>query len=258
MNKDGSSPVGDPNQAAVVPVQPGTPVVAETPAKPEGEAAVVGAGSQDADLATKVERLETDMNRLRGIKDREVEKVRRDAEDARRKYEADLDAAKMAGMDDNARTKYELERTKARLQEAELKVQAAEAARAQIEATKQAADWFTQVMGIPSAELVLDQGIETLVASGYAAMKKQQDQLTKELAKLKGGTAAAPVTPKPGEVTPPQVANTQGGAATGNTWPTLLKALSDKLGRKVSEEDVWRMVERGQLAPSILPQPKTG
>ena len=104
--------------------------------------------------------------------------------------------------------------------------------------------------GIPRKELILNQGLEVAVQSGWDAFSKKLKALEAQVAGEAPPSDAPPETPpKPDDA--PEVLTDLGGIPTGKTWPELIKQYG-------SQEEVFRLVEQQLLDPSIIPvEPET-
>lgn len=243
------------------PGAPGQPGAAGTPPErtpeAEAEAARQAAETRDAEWQAKFDQLQEDINRVKSAKDHEINSLKDQYEQHRQQLETALDEARTASLNDVDKSKYLVQRSQEKLEEANRKIGEANQRMQNADAMAKAMSFFVNA-GVPLEELILDQDPGTLAASGYTAMQKQLKAQRDEITQLKANPGASNQQPPkpPGEHTPQQVAGGGTGAPANTNWPELLNTLSTQLGRKVSEEDVWRMVEKGTLNPAILPRPQ--
>lgn len=93
--------------------------------------------------------------------------------------------------------------------------------------------------GVQSTDLV-GEDLNEIIASGYAALAKERDQLRRENTELK-----SKITPTE-KKRAPSVLQPNGASAVSNTWSDLIK----KYG---TMDKVYTLIETGQLSADILP-----
>jgi hypothetical protein len=114
--------------------------------------------------------------------------------------------------------------------------------------------------GVDPSKLVLDQGLEALVTSGFQGMvgtmadlRNQISQFQKPKPAVPGASAAAGRTET---VAPTVVTQVTGTPSTGYTWADARKRAEAILGHPiVSDEEIYDGVEKQFLPPDIIPMP---
>lgn len=206
---------------------------------------VSDAGQQELQrLQELLAQRERDVNNVKSTLQRQLSQQQRQWEEERQQMQEELRKVQMASLDDDERAEYQrnlqLEQAgqwQKRAQELEQKLQEREA----IESYTQ----FFIEQGVPTGQLVRDQGVDALVQSGWTGVQA----IIKDLQAKVNATPQQqqPVPPQSPEAqTRPPISAAQAPAGTGPTWNDLIQ-------RYGSSEEVYRLVEQGDLPPSIIP-----
>ena len=185
-------------------------------------------------------KFERDISQLKSSLQKNAAEDKKKWEQEKADYERKLQETQMAGMSESDRKAYQEQMATQRLHQMEdennrLKMQMTETQQRQ-----GYAQWFIQ-NGVPIDNLAMSGSVQELVDSGWAALKKQKDDLEMQLSKVQGSDKTKP------SQSPPNVIQPQGGVpVSGPTWPELMK----KYG---GQEQVYKLVEQGTLPPSIIP-----
>jgi hypothetical protein len=232
-------PDGTPNSAAT----PAAPVSTEPVAPATPSVPSVDAERQKAELEAKIAKYENDIRAIKSTSDKRFNDAERNWQVQQEQMRKELQALRMATMDEDERKQYEASLTVERQQEVEQELQKARQTAADYQANLNAMQYFLS-QGVPADKLVFDQGYDTLFNSGM-------EWLTNEVKRLR----TAPASPQPpsssqpanGLPTPPQVATaSQGVPSTKPSWDDLRK----KYG---NDEQIYRLVESGLLPADIIP-----
>ena len=217
---------------------------ATTTTEPIPQGGMPSEGTSDADkkaLDETVKKFQNDLNSMKSTFQKSEAQLKREMAEQKKLYETQLRELKVSKMDEEQRKQFEAQELVERNRNFEAEALAAKQALVEREQKDQYRDFFI-AKGIDPKDLVNDQGLEALVNSGYAAWDKVTTSLKAKLAKLEKAKEGD------GEIDPPEVDTETGKKpAKGSNWPDLIK----KYG---SEEAVWRMIDRGVLPASILPQ----
>lgn len=229
------NPVVTPDNGSVTPVTP-----------PQGAAD----GGQD--YAKKYEELlqksQSDINQLKSTLQRQQAQQQQQWQQERQQMEEKLRQAQLVPLDDDARKEFlrNLELEKA----AQYRQQAEQAQRElEEERSRNSYREYFIAQGVPADKLITDQGLEVLVNSGWQGIQAMMSELKSELQKFKtqSATTLNTVTPQTPVDTPrTPISATPAPAGNGTNWDALVK----KYG---SAEEVYRLVEQGELPPSIIP-----
>jgi len=251
----GGVPEGTPAAGGVTEVTPAQTTV------DAGELARQLAEAQTALQATQevAARLERDVRGTKSSLQSQISTLQKSHEAEKRGFEEEIFRARSAGMDEAGRTKFELEVTQNRL--ALIEQQAAEL-QAQIEQQSSIGGYLQAFLaaGVDPSKLVLDQGLEALVTSGFQGMVGTMADYRNQIAELKKPKPAAPGSPagagKTETVAPTVVTQVTGTPNTGYTWADARKRAEATLGHPiVSDEEIYDGVEKGFLPPDIIPMP---
>jgi hypothetical protein len=228
-----SSPVTEtPNPSdSGVSQQPAQPQV-ETPA-PQSPAAV--------DVEKLIAKYEQDIRQMKSSLQKREAQVNAEWQQRYNELQRQMHEVRMSRMTDEERKAYE-----AQLQSEEMRT-----LQEQLDALQNERNQFAQMMdgmafflqqGVPADKLVLNEGYDALVRSGW-------EYITTELNRLRQSASNPQPQPKP-EPAPlkpaPSVVTDKGTPGTGTTWA----ALRAQYG---SDEAVYRAVEEGRLPPTIIP-----
>lgn len=183
---------------------------------------------------------EQDLNAMKSSFQKTQHELELKLEKQKTDYETYLRDVKLSSMDADARKKFEDQELVEKNKNYEEKARLAEQALAEREQKEQYRDFFLSV-GIPLGELDITKNLTDFVNLGYAAWKKKTADLEAKLAKLEKQAKG-----EDGEITAPDVDTEKGKPGNKPGWPALIK----KYG---SAERVYRLVELGELKPSIIP-----
>jgi hypothetical protein len=193
------------------------------------------------------QKYEKDMRQMQSSLQSGFSKQQQEWDKERRDWKQRLDEIATKDLDDTERTKYELQR--AREQVAEVQAQAAELeAKYQNESLKiQYANQFME-MGVNPKSLVLNQGLEELVASGWAQVMEELQTLR---SKGQPATSTSPAPNAPAGRAPQApnvVTGVSGSPATGASVEKMIEETGKRIGRPdLTEEEFWRLVENQQI-----------
>lgn len=189
---------------------------------------------------------QADLNALKSSLQRDADRRLRenDAQWQQRtqQLQAQLNEAATRGMTDAQRAEYQ----QAQQQQYYQQVQQQNAQYQQMLADQQNRQqyiaYYVQTLGVPMSELNLTGTTEELNASGWQYIQA-------EMARLRGQQTAggAPAVPE-GPPQVPEVVTGQATPAGPMTWPDLMKATG------MTQEQIYRAVEVGQLSPDVLPR----
>lgn len=244
-------PVGTPLGGGVVPTTPAQPVSADD-----------WKARYDATLA-ELENIRSSSERdLRGVKSSlqsQIAGLERQRDEERQRLEAQVHQLATKGLDENEQTKYNFKLAQDHLTQ---KDQQLAQMQSQLQTLQEVPRYISSflALGISPNKLVVDQGVDALLESGWRELVTTFEATKAELAQYKSGSGTiVPAVPGGGvggiaPMTAPLVASPAGGTAMlGNAWPQVIKAVSDQFGYPVTQEEIYRMVELGQLSSDIIP-----
>ena len=244
-------PAGTPAPSGVAPATP-----ANTPAGDDWRTRFEESQRALEEIRTNAER---DVRGVKSSLQQQIAAMERQREDERRALEAQIHSLSTKGLDENERSKYELGVARDRLTQMEKQ---RETDMAQLQTLQDVPRYISSflALGVQPDKLVVDQGLEALLESGWREVVATREALVQENTRLKSGSGTiVPAVPAGGVggstlIQAPLVASPSGGTPVmGNTWPQVVKAVSDQFGRPVTQEEVYRMIELGQLSPTIIP-----
>jgi hypothetical protein len=228
---------GEPIDGAATPAAPAAPVEPVAPATPSTTPS--DAEAQIAEYKRQVAKYEADVRALKSASDKRLHDAELTWKQQQAQMQKELQAIRMASMDDDERKQYEASLALEQQQEIVQQLEETKRSAQEYQANLQAIQYFIG-LGVPADKLVIDQGYDTLFNSGM-------EYMTSELKRLKSSPAPAAPPAQPGAPLPPVVATTsQGLPNTKPTWDDLRK----KYG---SDEAIYRMVEAGHLPGDIIP-----
>lgn len=143
---------------------------------------------------------------------------------------------RLGSMDENQRKVYEQQAAQEEVENLARRAADAEQAAQEMARTLDAQAFFVQ-RGVPADKLVMGQGYDALVNSGWSYIDQELTTLRK---------SAQSQTPAKPRKTAPTVDTNKGIPGSKTSWADLRK-------RYGSEEHVYQMIEQGLLDPSILP-----
>lgn len=226
---------GEPNSA-----------VATTPATPTDPGQVANAtlptSPADAESVEKLrldlQKYEQDIRNMKSTFQKRENELTRTWTEREQTLKSQLDEARLASMDEEARKTYLAQKEMSRFQELETKAQEAERIRGEYDASLKAIEYFT-ALGVPLSSLNLGNGYDALFNSGF-------EFVTREFKNRATAPATSnPVPPLP-PVAPPVTTTTGTAPNLKPTWLDLEKTYG-------SREAVYRLVETGRLSPTIIP-----
>lgn len=210
-------------------------VVDATPAAP---APSVDVEALKAEYEQKLARAAQDVNQVKSALQSREAAIQKQFAQEREALQKQMREIRMQGMDENQRKVYE----------ASLAAEEVENMRQQLAETQRKNQEFAQMLdaqsffiqqGVPANQLTFDNGYESLVNSGWGYLSQELQQLRKGQTPQSNQTAA-PLKPAPSVVTD------KAAPSVGPTWPELVA----KYG---SRENVYQLVESGNLSPTIIP-----
>lgn len=221
-------------------VPDGTPVPSgvapATPAKPPVDAT---SADIEAKYKAELEKFQNDLNKLKSASQRREGELQKTITERERQYREEIEKVRLGNMDEEERKIYEVERTKERVAELEAQLNAVNEEKEEQMAVNNAYSFFLQ-KGVPANSLVIGQGLDALVASGWEYISLRLAQL--EAAAAAGGQRNPPVEP-------PKAPNVEVGSGTPAGKPTW----DDLVKRYGSREEVYTQIEQRRLSPDILP-----
>jgi hypothetical protein len=184
----------------------------------------------------KLTQMSQDLNQLKSSLQRREHEQRQNYEKQIAETQKQLREARMQGMDENQRKAYEVQMQQEEYQSLQSRLEEYERKNAEYEQMNGAQTFFMQ-KGVPANRLVLNQGYEALVQSGW-------DWVSEQLTRV--NSPAQPTQPAPLKPAP-SVITDKSTPSTGTTWAELRA----KYG---SDETIYRLIEQGQLDPGVLPR----
>lgn len=245
-----------------------TPATGVTPGQETEDAAELRAKLEQvtSELDAFKNRANDDMNALRSSLDRSRSAALAEKDREVDEATARMHAAVKANLDEQQALEYDLT---IKSQQVDMYRDRYENLQAELDAKANMDSWtrgFMQ-MGVPYTDLD-HSSPEALITSGYASIEAgRQSNLAKitELentirqlqAHKEAGTTPAPTTPAPTPRAPveaPPTLGTQAGTTPSatKTIGQLLTSLEAQLGYKVTEDEMWNMVNNGQIPMDVL------
>ena len=240
--------------------------VAQTPSQPTADDAAKWQAQFD-ELQAQMEetraKAEADLRGLRSSLQSRESEIRRQWETEREQWQQREFELATKGMSDEERRAAELDLLSQRLVQAESQRQAMAQELATARQIPNYLAAFGQ-MGVDVTKLPMEDPVE-LVNQGWAQLVSINQERAQKISELEaqikaGGTTSAQSTPggspaaSQGGVQAPAVATqTAGGPASGRSWDEVLRAVTAQVGRSVTREDVYQLVEGGHLSPTIIP-----
>lgn len=247
-------------------------VSGETPEEEEGaveeiESTVAGQGSVDAgDMDERFRQMqnkyEADISNLKSSLQKDKSRSEQEWKQRYESLESAYHQLNMSGMNDAQKASYERDFYANKYQTLQKESNDLKGQIGEHENFGDAVSAFSQ-LGVGLDRLNLKNGLKGVVESGWAAVGEDLVTLRKEMkdAKTKTSTTTkeAPASdtkgkPAPGPKSPPKTSGKAGGTSVGKTWGDTITSAERLLGRtNLTEEDIWRAVENGELDPKILP-----
>lgn len=216
--------------ASVEPVAPATPSTSPTDAE-----------AQLAELKRQTIKYEADIRALKSSADKRLHDTEKTYQQQQAALRKELNAIRMASMDEDERKQYEASLAIEQQQEIAQELETTRRTAQEYQANLQAIQYFIS-QGVPADQLVIDQGYDVLFNSGMEWMSGEMKRL-----RTASPPASAPAQPGQSLPTPPVVATaSQGIPSTKPTWDDLRK----KYG---SDEQIYRLVEAGLLPGDMIP-----
>jgi hypothetical protein len=200
-----------------------------------------------AAIAATQSRYEKDLRQMQSSLQSGFSKQQQEWQQERESWRKQVDDIQLKDLDEGERTKYELQRANERLNEVQNRAQELEA-KYQNESLKiQYANQFIE-MGVDPKGLVLGQGLEELVASGWAKVMEELQTLrqsrTQPAASAPSPARPAANAPQPTNV----VTGVSGSPVTGISIEKMIEDVGKRIGRPdLKEEEFWRLVENQQI-----------
>ena len=191
-----------------------------------------------AEYEQKLAQMAQDVNNIKSALQRRESQLTTDHKQREAELQKQLREIRMQGMDENQRKAYEVQLQQEEFESLQNKLDEYERKAAEYEQMMGAQDFFMK-KGVPANRLVLNQGYEALVQSGW-------DWVSEQLTKLQNPAPTQPTQPAPLKPAP-SVITDKSTPSTGSTWAELRA----KYG---SDENVYRLIEQGQLSPDALPR----
>ena len=199
-----------------------------------------------AQVAAVAKKYEDDIRRLKSTFDKRDADRQKELAQREEAFNQKLKELELRGMDEGARKKYEEEH---RLDELQKAAREKDTYAQKLAELQQARDYekFFLARGVSPQDLILDAGVEELARSGWEALDKQIIALREENAKLKAGKSTK-------DKDLPDAPDT----LNHNTKPPVKTGLSEAIKKYANgdEDRFYKMVESGQLDPSVLGLPK--
>jgi len=221
--------------------EPKEPVVEEETTTPGSEEVSEEETPEETsvDAEALMARYERDLSQLKSSLQKRESKLTREWQEREAAYKRQLEELAVQNMDEDERKVYESKRAAREIEDLRARVREAEVQSEQAKASYAAIAFFMD-KGVPLEELTIDDDYETLVQSGW-------DWIETELTRLRSSSKKPP---KKKEELPkseaPEVVTTTGAPPKKPGWDELTK----KYG---SMEEVFRLVEQGDLPPTIIP-----
>lgn len=232
----------------------GTEVTPVTPST-DGVANVTPVASSPDVQVEKLQKLELelqkrdeDINKLKSSLQRNQEQERKQWIAEKQKLQDEINSIKVSSMTDEQKKQFERERE---LEEAQTWKQKATQYERALEETQAATNYieYFKSVGVPHDKLVLNQGLDNLVNSGWAGL---QEVMTAREARIKE-LEAKMITPDAPQAQPVTPQRTPITTYTNSPAPFMSwKDVADKYGNG-SLDAVYTKIERGELPPSVLP-----
>jgi hypothetical protein len=205
------------------------------PATPAQPASDVEKLRQEYDL--KLQTAQADLNKLKSSLQKREADITREYQQRQQQMEKELQNARLASMDEAGREKYLAELKSEEYTTLQKQLQEAQAKSSEAAEILNAMQFFT-AQSVPADQLVVNQGYNALVESGWAYINAELKRLRE--------AATNPTSKPPARKQAPDVITDKAAPSKGTTW----KELRAKYG---SEEAVYQAIENGTLDPSILP-----
>jgi len=247
-------------------------VSGETPEEEEGavdetQSTVAGQGSVDAgDMDERFRQMqqkyESDISNLKSSLQQDKHRSEQEWKQRYESLESAYHQLNMSGMNDAQKASYERDYYANKYQTLQKESSDLKGQLGEHESFGDAVSAFAQ-LGVGLDRLNLKNGLKGVVESGWAAVGEDLVNLRQEMksskSKATAAGAPAPEAPTkgklaPGPKSPPKTVGKSGGGAVGKTWGDTISSAERILGRTgLTEEDIWRAVENGDLDPKILP-----
>lgn len=215
---------------AVEPVAPATPSTTPTDAE-----------AQLAELRRQTAKYEADIRAIKSASDKRYSDAEKTWKQTQAQFQKELQALRMASMDDNERKQYEASLAIEQQQEIARELEETRRSAQEYQANLQAIQYFIG-LGVPADKLVIDQGYDNLFNSGM-------EWLTTEVKRARTSPSAQPPAQpaNPNLPTPPVV------ATAGQGLPNVKPTWEDLRRKYGSDEQIYRLVEAGLLPGDIVP-----
>jgi len=224
-------------------VTPAQGVANATPSQPLDAGNTGNSNNEIEALRQQFERAQQDLNKMKSSFQRNEAKAQQEWQQRQSEYEREIERLRVSTMDENQRKEYEASAGTRRAQELEQQLAEYQNIATEAQSMLKAQQWFI-AKGVPITELDLENGYDSLWNSGMEFITNDYERLRSS--SLTPPSAPAPAAPQKPPVAPEVVTQTNTPAFSGNTWADLEKMYG-------SQENVYRLVETGQLDPSVIP-----
>lgn len=213
--------------------------VEATPEKPSVDAEALLAEKKKYEA--EVEKYKQDLNKTKSSLQKQMAQQEKEWKKRETELNRKIQEAAMAGMDEDARAKYERDLVNEKLQSAQERENEIERLQSEFQATTDALKYFIS-QGVPYDQLVLGDGYDALYQSGMTWIMNEFNRLKSEQS-----TASTKTKVKELRKAPEVTTNNSTPPFDGQSWTDLKKSLGK------SEEEIWQMVEQGTLSPDAIP-----
>lgn len=154
-----------------------------------------------AQLQAQYERLQSDLNKQKSVFQQREHEIQIESQKREAELKEQLDKLRRSALDPKDADKYEKELALERLEQMQQELEQERARRVEREQFDFWKDRFLEEYGVKRSELVLDQGVQELVASGMEAIKQKltaapKEETTPKKAKSKQEPPETPKTTK--------------------------------------------------------------
>jgi Skp family chaperone for outer membrane proteins len=186
---------------------------------------------------TKLAQSQQDLNKLKSSLQSREAQVQKEWQTKYDELQRQMREVRMSGMDENQRKQYEVQLQQEEFNRLQEQLQEQTRKNQEYMAVLDAQTFFMN-KGVPADKLILNQGYDALVQSGW-------DYVSAELERARSAQANPPSSPQPPKQAPGVVTD-KSTPTTGTTWAELRKLYG-------SDEAVYQLVEQGRLDPSVIP-----
>jgi hypothetical protein len=197
------------------------------------------------------------ITRLQSSLDRQIHSARQEAAQASQEWENRYHQEKMATLDEKGQLEYQNQVLMQRMQDYEDQLDQFQKEAMNAKNKSQYLSTFLE-LGIDPQNLNMGGTVEDLVTSGWQAIQQERVQMReqlKELQEKRGQETHQKVEPQEQDVQPKRVAtNVHGPSQPGpRSMKNAIDDAENILGWRPNSNQLFELVNRGQLDPSILP-----